>query len=137
MTNLRNPQDLCERIEHLVQEYIAATRAAAHAAVERALATPAGVEAKRPRQERPVARARSGVVRTSGEIGALSERLYEAVCKMPGETMTVLAPMIGTTASELSRPMTVLKATGRVRSVGMRHMTRYFPMASEAQRPSA
>jgi hypothetical protein len=136
MTNLTNSQDLCERIEHLVQEYIAATRAAAQAAVERAFATAAAVDARRPRQEGAV-RARSGVRRASEEIEVLGARLYEAVCKMPGETMTVLAPMVGATARELNLPMLRLKGAGRVRSVGTRHRTRYFPMASEAQRPSA
>jgi hypothetical protein len=137
MTNVTNSQELCERIEHLVEEYIAATRAAAQAAVERAFGTPAVVDAKRPRQGRAVERARSGVRRASEEIEVLGARLYEAVCKMPGETMTVLSPMVGATARELNRPMTRLKRAGRVRSVGTRHATRYFPMASEAPRPSA
>jgi hypothetical protein len=136
MTTPTNPQDLCERIEHLVQEYILATRAAAQAAVERAFAVPASVDARHPRQSRPAERARC-VRRASEEIEVLSARLYEAVCKVPGETMTVLAPMVGATARELNRPMTTLKRAGRLRSVGMRHMTRYFPMASDAQRSSA
>src|ERR1019366_3122193 len=51
---------------------------------------------------------------------------------MPGETMTVIAPTVGATARELNRPMLRLKQAGRVRSVGMRHATRYFPMAREA-----
>jgi cytochrome c5 len=138
MTNPTNSQELCERIEHLVQAHISATRAAAQAAVERAFATPAAAEAKRSRHDQAAARAHgSGVRRASEEIEVLSDRLYEAVCKMPGETMTVLAPMVGATARELNRPMLRLKRAGRVRSVGTRHATRYFPMAREAQRPSA
>jgi hypothetical protein len=38
MTNTTNAQDLCNRIEHLVEEYISATRAAAQAALNRAFA---------------------------------------------------------------------------------------------------
>jgi ribosomal protein L36 len=48
---------------------------------------------------------------------------------MPGETMTVLGPQVGASARELHRPMQLLKRAGRVRSVGTRHSTRYFPMA--------
>jgi hypothetical protein len=56
---------------------------------------------------------------------------------MPGETMTVIAPTVGATARELNRPMLRLKQAGRVRSVGTRHATRYFPMAREEPRTSA
>lgn len=51
--------------------------------------------------------------------------------------MIVLAPVVGSTARELSRPVFLLKRAGRIRSVGAKHATRYFPMAREAQRPSA
>jgi hypothetical protein len=39
MTNTTNPQDLCKRIERLVEEYISTTRDAAQAALDRAFAT--------------------------------------------------------------------------------------------------
>jgi uncharacterized coiled-coil protein SlyX len=55
--------------------------------------------------------------------------LYAAVCERPGETMSVLAPIVGATARELNRPATRLRQAGRIRSVGTRHATRYFPMA--------
>lgn len=65
-------------------------------------------------------------------MAALSERLCEAVCARPGEVMTVLGPALGASPRELHRPMAVLKAAGRVRSVGQRHLTRYFPMLGDA-----
>jgi prophage DNA circulation protein len=136
MTNPTNSQDLCNQIEHLVQAYIAATRAAAQAAMERGFAMLPAMKLKA--QRAPEVRrqandeARRGVRRASAEVEALCERLYEVVCKMPGETMTVLAPEVGATSRELNRPMTRLKSAGRVRSVGTKHATRYFPMASEA-----
>ena len=68
-----------------------------------------------------------GPRRASAEVAALGERLYEAVCAQPGETMSVLAPELGKTPRELHRPMMVLRRAGRVRSVGQRHQTRYFP----------
>jgi hypothetical protein len=71
-----------------------------------------------------------GTKRPSADIAALGERLYRAVCAKPGETMGVLAPMLGASWRELNRPMMQLRRAGRVRSVGARHMTRYFPMAN-------
>jgi hypothetical protein len=58
--------------------------------------------------------------------------VYRAVCAKPGETMAVLAPMVGASAREVHRPMTLLRRAGRVRAVGTRHTTRYFPMATAA-----
>jgi hypothetical protein len=61
------------------------------------------------------------------EVSAVAERLYRAVCAHPGESMAVLADELGAPARELHRPMALLKQAGRVRSVGQRHQTRYFP----------
>lgn len=118
-------EQLETQIEQLVAAHLAAVRAAAGAAVERAFGTPAapGPKAMRPRGSSPNGR------RTPEEIKALGDRLYEAVCADAGQTMTVLAPRLGAMPSELQRPMTRLKRAGRVRSVGQRHQTRYFPMA--------
>ncbi len=140
MTSPTNPQDLCNRIEHLVEEYISATRAAAQAALSRAFATGSSATARPSRSTPPwptSSRSRQGARRAADEIGALSERLYEAVCRTPGETMAVIAPAVGSTARDLNRPMLRLKQAGRVRSVGTRHATRYFPMAPGAQRASS
>jgi len=138
MTSTTNPQDLCNRIEHLVEEYISATRAAAHAALNRAFATGTTSPARPSRSASPgpSSRSRTGARRAADEIGALSERLYEAVCRTPGEKMEIIAPVVGATARELNRPMLRLKQAGRIRSVGTRHATRYFPMARDAQRAS-
>jgi hypothetical protein len=133
--------DLAEGIEHLVREYISTIRIAAAGAVERAVGANAGGKvtpnASAKQRAPSAAPSRPGRRRPSDEIGALSERLYEAVCQTPGETMSVIAPLLGSTARELNRPMLLLKQTGRIRSVGTKHATRYFPMASEAARASA
>jgi|SRR5579859_4214597 len=120
--------DLGERIERLVQEHIAASRKAAQEAIERAFAS----TAKLPVRAAPKAQRRVGTRRASADIAALGERLYRAVCAKPGETMAVLAPIVGASARELNRSTTLLRKAGRVRSVGARHMTRYFPMANAA-----
>lgn len=132
MTNTTTPQALGERIERLVQEYISETRTAAQAAMDRAFASSAGGKAKKPEQR---VRRRPGRRRPPAELVALGERLYAATCNAPGETMAVLAPAVGCCARELQRPMALLKQTGRVRSVGNRQATRYYPMGEEPSSP--
>jgi len=136
-TKTMNHGDLAQGIEHLVRDYISTIRIAAQGAIERAVAASVGGVASPSAKKRPPSAApssRQGARRPSEEIGALSERFYEALCRSPGEKMAVLAPMIGATARDLNRPMLVLKRAGRIRSVGTKHATRYFPMAP---RPSA
>jgi len=62
----------------------------------------------------------------------MCDRLYQAVCTKPGESKAVLAAAVGVSARELDRPMNHLKKAARVRSVGERHLTRYFPLVGEA-----
>jgi len=131
-TKTMNHGDLADGIERLVREYISTIQLAAEGAVERAVAAGGAGRAMSSAKQRAEARSRQGGRRPSDEIGALSERLYEAVCRLPGETMAVIAPTIGSTARELNRPMLLLKRAGRLRSVGTKHKTRYFPMASRS-----
>lgn len=128
-TKTMNHGDLADGIEHLVRGYIATIRIAAQGAVERAVAASAGAGVTPIAKKRQASAARQGARRPSDEIGALSERFYEALCQSPGEKMAVLAPLVGATARDLNRPMLVLKRAGRIRSVGTKHATRYFPMA--------
>jgi hypothetical protein len=71
--------------------------------------------------------ARGGKRRRSAEVSELGERLYRAVWAHLGEGLAALAGELGASARELHRPMALLKQAGRVRSVGQRHQTRYFP----------
>jgi hypothetical protein len=138
MTKTTNHADLAEGIERLVREYMSTIPTMVRAAVERAVAAGIGSGVTASTKPRPATgsgvRSRPAERRASDEIAALGERLYEAMCRTPGETMVVLAPIVGATARDLNRPMTLLKRAGRIRSVGARHATRYFPMAP---RPSA
>lgn len=61
---------------------------------------------------------------------ALGERFYGVLCSRPGETMAVLAAEVGASAKELHRAVVRLKQVGRVRAVGQRAHTRYFPLSS-------
>ena len=116
-------ETLIEQIEQLVRAHIETTRREAAEALARAFSSasvPARVSAA-PRPQRATGR------RRASELSALGARLYEAVVAQPGETMAVLAPRLGCSPRELHRPMAALKQAGRVRSVGQRHQTRYYP----------
>lgn len=121
---------LAEKIERMVCELVAEqleqTRLAVVAAVTRSFATSAEMSA--PKAERKRASNRKPRARREpDEVAALAERLCKLVCASPGEAMTTFAADMGTTVRELHRPMSKLKDAGRVRSVGERHRTRYFP----------
>ncbi len=116
-------EHLQSEIEELVREHLAAQRSAATAAVERAFAsatTPSSSSAPRRATSRR---------RPPTEVAGLAEQLYAAVRAKPGELMIAFATQLGQTPRALNRPMLQLKSSGRVRSAGQRHLTRYFPMA--------
>lgn len=122
-------EQLQNQIERLVREHVAACHKAAATAVDRGFDS----ATRRPKTARSRSkRSASGPRRSPAEIAELGERLYEAVRANPGEGMTVLMARVGGSARELHRPMTLLKRTGRVRSVGQRHLMRYFPMTETA-----
>ena len=130
MTNANSKQGLGERIEEMVREHIAASRREAKDAVERAFDA-ARATASAPRRHGPTEGQKR---RASAELVALGERFFDAVCAKPGESMAVLGASVGASARELHRSVSLLKRAGRVRAVGERNHTRYFPMANGAGR---
>ena len=130
MTNTN--EDLGKRIERMIAEHVAATRKLAQEAVERAL-NASGV-APLAAAEQPARRraATGGRRRGAAELTALGERFYRVLCSKPGQTMAVPAPDVGATPRELRRAVAELKQTGRVRAVGQRAHTRYFPLANSS-----
>jgi hypothetical protein len=115
----------------LVRAHIEATQREAAAAVARAFS--AASAAPRARAVRRPSRT-AGRRRVPAELSVLGERLYAAVCAQPGETMAVLAPELGSSPRELHRPMAALKRSGRVRNVGQRRHTRYYPTVARSAR---
>ena len=125
-----------DQVERLVREHMAASRLAVAAAVERAFGSAVGARPKRTRDVPNKAAPAESRRRPPEEVAALGERLYSAICASPGAVMATLATHVGATARELNRPATLLRRAGRVRSVGQRHATRYFPMAAKTtERP--
>ncbi len=118
-------QKIESAVAQLVGEHLAACEAAAAGAVRAAFrraSKPTATPSRRKSMRAPAPR------RSSEVLADLQERLYQAICQHPGEKMAVIAPVVGATARELNRPATTLRRDGRVRSVGERHATRYFPL---------
>ena len=130
MTNTNSYEDLGRRIEQLVADHIAASRRTAQEAVERAFASAGAAPVVTRRQTKPSGGGKKR--RASADVAALGERFYQALCAKPGETMTVLAIEVGASARELHRAVARLKDAGRVRAVGHRALTRYFPVSNGA-----
>ena len=119
---------LSRRIEQVIQEHLEASERAAAEAIARAFA------GRRPAQRFAAAVAQRGESRrrrSASELASVANRLYRAVCAKPGESMAVLALEIGHAPRELNRPMNQLREQGLVRSVGQKHLTRYFPLSAK------
>jgi hypothetical protein len=131
MTTKSLEEKIGSAVERLVREHLAECEAAAAAAVHEAFGRAARPGSKR-RGGTPAPGRRRSPSRRRGreEIAQLEERLYQAICAHPGETMVVIAEAVGATPRELNRPATLLRDAGRVRSVGQRQYTRYFPIGA-------
>jgi hypothetical protein len=128
----RTPEQLASAIESLVASYLEEVRQAAQEAVERSLSRQA--VARRPAKDkghRSSAPSSETKRRTTAEIDATSERLCALVRAQPGASIITLAEELGLPASTLQRPMAKLRDESRVRTVGQRHMMRYFPAVAK------
>lgn len=130
MKSPKTPEQLADAIESLVASYVDDMRRTVQEAVERSFSKRGPTtRSSRGGHGRDTADAgRPAKRRTTEELGELSEKLYDLVCARPGEAMTIFAEQIGLPLISLHRPMSKLKAEGRVRSVGERNLTRYFPV---------
>ena len=122
---MTNPTSLADQIEHLVREHMVQTQQEILEALSRAFGSKKPV---RTNESATVSRKGRGVKRDAQELAALEERFYETVCARPGETMTVLAAHLNMSPRTLKQGMVRCKRAGRVRSVGQRQSTKYFPL---------
>jgi hypothetical protein len=121
-------------IESLVASYIESVRDAAQQAVRRAIASPLA-PMRRSSSAWRIAAAKSSTTaarRTATELDALCDALCERVRAQPGASMVELAEQMGADVRSLQRPMSKLKSAARVRRVGQRHLTRYYPAVVRA-----
>lgn len=129
--------DLAKQIEDLIRQYIDTLRASAATAVARAFTTlpPVSTRAStststQPRPVRP--RKKAAARRAPEELVALGEQFYAVLCQRPGETMTTLAPQVGVVPRVLQVAVARLRRDGRIRVIGKKQHTRYYPMAASA-----
>jgi hypothetical protein len=125
------PEQLANAIESLVASYLDEVRQSARRAVERGLTRAAATVPLKGSQKRPSPTARTKR-RTAAELDEACERLCALVRTRPGESIMTLAQEMGESAGVLQRPMAKLRGDGRVRSVGQRHLMRYFPAVVRA-----
>lgn len=127
-------QRLGAEIERAVGQIVAASHAAALAALDRAFA-------RRPRRGQLAVQrhARAAHVRADAsrsrrsvtELGALGERFLRVVCAEPGQSMSVVASRVGVEPRALTRAVAHLRSQGRIRTAGQRQFMRYFPAGDE------
>lgn len=120
--------DLAKQVEDLVRQHIDTLRASAVTAVARAFAASPSASTPRPLR----ARGKAAPRRAPEELVALGERFYAVLCQRPGETMTTLAPQVGVAPRVLQVAVSRLRRDGRIRVIGKKQQTRYYPMATSA-----
>ena len=122
-----NVKQLSKRIDEVVHEHLAVCRHEAEAALVRAFGFRKALSGVRSAYS-----SKSENRRSTAELAALREQLYEVVLAKPGETMALLALAMSSSARELQFPMRQLRQTKQVRGAGQRGFTRYFPMMAAA-----
>jgi hypothetical protein len=133
-------KQIAQRLEAEMAKAISLIVAASHAAAREALDEAFGVtrhggerKAAGGAQRQRSPRGPSSPRRTGTEVAALEKKLLDAVWATPGEAMSALAPRIGASPSTLQVPVARLKAAGRLKTVGARQFTRYFPTERGAE----
>jgi hypothetical protein len=133
MMTPKTPEQLAGAIETLVASYLDEVRRVAQQALVRGLCQQlASAPKSRADLVRPVQRRKQAERRSPEQLAKLADKLHQLVCARPGESMATLAVAMEETAVTLHLPMTKLRAEWRVRSVGERHLTRYFPAVVRA-----
>jgi predicted transcriptional regulator len=121
-------EQLSQRIEEVVAEYLEGQRFEAEVAVRRAFGLRVMAAKRSAKRQSTKAENR----REARVLALLRERALRAVLAKPGETMRVIAAEANSSARDLQFPMRQLRETGLVRSAGQGVTTRYYPMAVAA-----
>ena len=124
------PGQLARSISDLVATYVDDARRSAHEALDEAFSAALAPDGRATRKHYSTP-SRGGAApsrrRSADEIVDLEEQLFAVVCARPGESMTAFSEELGHSVRSLQRPMSKLRAEGRVHCVGERNMARYFP----------
>lgn len=137
-------KQIAQKLEAEIAKAVSLIITASHAAALEALDDAFGLGQQR-RQRGPATaprrletqRASAAPRRSATEIQALEQKLLQAVWENPGEPMSILAPRVGATPSQLQVPVARLKANRKIKTVGERQFTRYFPIEQASSRVEA
>jgi len=133
MTTPKTPEELARHIECLVAAYVCEAERVAQAAVSRSFSSaherPSRKSAPASAKPSTPSSRQQGTRRTAQQLADLADQLATMVANQPGESMASFAKHMDVSVRDINRPMTMLKDQGRVRSVGQRTLTRYFPTA--------
>lgn len=131
MNTPKTPEELTAQIERAVRGYLVEVQRAAQEAVARAFseagASPGATSARRRGAPAKSGKSAPRRYRSAAEIARVQEALEAAVRQFPGTSLSTLAEELQVPMRKLQIPMGHLKRAGRVRAVGERHLTRYFP----------
>ncbi len=128
-------QELGKEISKAVEQIVAASHAAAMQALDAAFHR--GSPARAAGSSRQTTASPETTRRSSEQIQVLKDSVYQALCRLPGQTMAALAEQFGSTSRQLQVPIARLKSEDLIRSAGKRPSMRYFPRNSGAQETSA
>ena len=133
-------KNITQKLETEMAKAVSLILAASHAAAVETLDDAFGIagqgskhSAEGPQRRGAAPRGSSSPRRSRAQIAALETQFVEVLWATPGEAMSVLAPRIGVSPGELQVPVARLRATGRLKTVGSRQFTRYFPMERDGK----
>ena len=133
---MTNEEQLEEQIAKALSSYFEAGQQIARTALERALSGKPNVSSSRSMAKAPRDRARQRK-RSRAVIDQLCESFCAAVSAHAGESMKFLAERVGERPTALSVVVSRLKRADRIRTVGSRQFTRYFPATETAREAAA
>jgi len=126
-----------EEVALAAERIIRASRAAALAALEQRFDVHGGLSQPEMPARNPAATTGSRSMkrtkpnRSRDEIAALEKEFIAVVRSNPGGSMGALASQIGVKRAELQVPIKRLKAKKKIKLVGQRQFTCYFPVEEE------
>lgn len=129
--------ELAMAIESMIASYMDGVRDAAEQAVARALARQGqelGRRSSKSKGRRTIEPKSHSGRRSAAALDDACRSLCDLVRGRPGSSMVELAEELTVSVGELQLPMAKLRAEGRVRTVGQRHLMRYFPAVTRASK---
>jgi hypothetical protein len=133
MKNRNTTRELGLAIGALVGSYMDGLRDAAQRAVKNALGrSEKGGRRTDGRRRVEASSTMRASRRTAAQLAETCDTISDAIRAQPGIARVGLAERMGVDATTLSRPIALLKSTGRVRSVGQRRLARYYPAVMRA-----